>query len=302
MDQTCLPAQLRGPGTTITPVSAGFSGAEVYRVQAAGQAYVLKISPEDAAWLPRLQTQKLAARAGLAPRIVHVDEERRAVLSEFVVDRSFPAYYSNPATRSLAIAKLGQTLRRVHQLPAVAIQLQDRREMLESMNNCPVPAFVTAAVQSLLQEEPPPPSRPLVLSHNDVNPSNLAYDGETLFLLDWDSAGAHDYLYDLATVALFLRMDEASARNLLSAYDEAPSRPLPPAFTYYFRLVGALCGSGFLTLGHRNGHRDGGEALDLGDFYQRLRSGQVSLTSPEGQWHFGLALVKTSLTLSRPAC
>ena len=46
----CLPPDLQGPATTITKIAAGLSGAGVYRVDAAGQAYVLKVS-EEGQWL-----------------------------------------------------------------------------------------------------------------------------------------------------------------------------------------------------------------------------------------------------------
>ena len=45
--EACLPAELRGPATTITRIAAGLSGAGVYRVEAGGQAYVLKVSTDE---------------------------------------------------------------------------------------------------------------------------------------------------------------------------------------------------------------------------------------------------------------
>ena len=51
--EDCLPADLQGPATTITRVAAGLSGAGVYRVEAAGEPFVLKIavgSEPFAAW------------------------------------------------------------------------------------------------------------------------------------------------------------------------------------------------------------------------------------------------------------
>src|SRR5215212_2586627 len=99
--EACLPVDLREPSTTITRIAAGLSGAGVYRVEAAGQAFVLKISDEGeplAGWRRKLHIQQLAANAGLAPRIVHVDEARRAIMSAFVVDRSFPALFGDPRT------------------------------------------------------------------------------------------------------------------------------------------------------------------------------------------------------------
>jgi CheY-like chemotaxis protein len=52
-----------------------------------------------------------------------------------------------------------------------------------------VPAFVGEAVRRVLAEEPPASERALVLSHNDVHPSNLVHDGEHLLLLDWELPG-----------------------------------------------------------------------------------------------------------------
>lgn len=47
--EACLPAGLRGPTTKIAKIAAGLSGAGVYRVDAGGRGYVLKIAgPLDA--------------------------------------------------------------------------------------------------------------------------------------------------------------------------------------------------------------------------------------------------------------
>jgi thiamine kinase-like enzyme len=48
------------------------------------------------------------------------------------------------------------------------------------------------------------------VSHNDVNPTNLVYDGENLLLLDWDTAGSNDPFYDLAAISVYLCMDDDS--------------------------------------------------------------------------------------------
>ena len=160
----CLPAELRGPATTITNISAGLSGAGVYRVDAAGQAFVLKISAEDeplATWRLRLGTQQLAATAGLAPHVIHTDEARRAVVSAFVVDRSFPAFYYNPVTREAALAQLARTLRRVHGLSMpLQAKAKDPRDLLATVwsglvSKFALPAFVGDAVRRMLTEKAP---------------------------------------------------------------------------------------------------------------------------------------------------
>src|SRR5215212_8500691 len=115
--EDCLPDALRGPATVISRIAAGFSGAGVYRVEAAGQTFVLKISdqsePADE-WRRKVEIQQRAADAGVAPAVLHLDETRRARLTPFVEDRSFFALYSSPHTRDTAIVLLAQTLRRLH--------------------------------------------------------------------------------------------------------------------------------------------------------------------------------------------
>lgn len=310
--EACLPADLRGPTTQITKVSAGLSGAGVYRVEAAGQAFVLKISPEgeDAAdWRRKLRIQRLAADAGLAPRIVHVDEERCAILTAFVADRSFPAFYGDPRTREAAVELLGRTVRRLHDLPLPADAVaQDPRKFLSSilqdrLTGFALPTFVGEVIQRQLAEEPPADERAPVLSHNDLNPTNLVYDGERILLLDWNTAGAMHPFFDLAAISVFLRMDEGTCRRLLAAYDGKPVASLPARFVYCRRLAAVLCGTMFLSLARQSGHAGatGGETLEsapsLSDFYQRMRAGALSIATADGQWVFGLALLKEGRAL-----
>jgi aminoglycoside phosphotransferase (APT) family kinase protein len=308
--ESCLPAHLQGSTSKLTRVAAGLSGAGVYRVESGPQSFVLKVAASDApleSWRSKLQTQQLAANAGLAPAIVHVDEPRRAVLSTFIVDRSFPALYFNPQTHAAALNLLGRTLRRVHDLPPPPlVEKGDPRGVItriwSGLRTLALPAFVSEAVERTLAQQPPAQPRALVLSHNDVNPTNLAYDGERLLLLDWDTSSLNDPLYDLAAASLFLRMDERSRQGLWAAYTGEPVSMLPVDLAGQRRLVGALCGAVFLQLARHSGHAGatGAETLEstppLAELYRRLRAGELSVASAEGQWGFGLALVKESLS------
>ncbi|WP_375773351.1 phosphotransferase [Archangium gephyra] len=310
--EDCLPADLRAPTTTITRIAAGMSGAGVYRVEAAGQPFVLKIAGEaenDADWRRALHIQRLAADAGLAPRIVHVDEARRAVLTSFVADRSFMAFYRDPRTHEAALTQLGRTVRRIHALPVPAgAHTRDPREVLAQVWNgflagFALPDFARDAVQRVLAEEPPASDRARLLGHNDLNPTNLIYDGETILILDWATAGVMDPFYDLAVLCVFMRMDEGTCVRLLSAYDGSPFDRLPHRFQYNRRLAAALAGSFQLHLARQMKHAGatGAETLDstpsLGEFYQRMMAGTLKIGTADGQWWFGLALLKESLAL-----
>jgi aminoglycoside phosphotransferase (APT) family kinase protein len=290
--EDCLPAALRG---TITPVAVGFSGAGVYRVETADAMYILKISDEPVdAWRRKLRVQELAVAAGVTPRIVHVDEARRAVVTELVVDRSFPMLFMTPATRDAAIALLGRTLRRVHDVPLPAdLPALDPLALLGSLTLPTLPPFAADAIAQIVDETPPPSDRAPVLSHNDVNPTNLVYDGARLLLVDWNTAAPNDPLYDLAAIAVFLRMDEATCAKLVAAHDDAAPTELPPRFRYLQRLVAVVCGALFLNLARQGGHAGSTneEPEPLEAFYQRLRAGQTDVAAATGKWEFGLALI-----------
>jgi aminoglycoside phosphotransferase (APT) family kinase protein len=223
-----------------------------------------------------------------------------------VADRGFPMFYRNPATHADALTALGTTVRRLHALPIPeGARARDPREFLATIwkaigDDFVVPAFVVAARERALDTTPPPGERAAVLSHNDVNPSNLVYDGTGITIVDWATAGPGDPFYDLGTLALFLRMDEATCLRLLAAYDGGtPPSAIPERLVYTRRLVGVLAGSASLMLARRTEHPGGDaaveDALALGDFYQQMRAGTLRLGTPEGQWAFGLALVKESL-------
>ena len=155
----------------------------------------------------------------------------------------------------------------------------------------------------MLAEDPPPNPRAPVLGHNDLNPTNFIYDGERLLVLDWAAAGPMDAFYDLAVLSVFLRMDEATCLGLLSAYDGAPASVLPQRFVYSRRLAAALAGTMQLFIARQMKHpgATGAETLDstpsLGEFYQRMRTGELKVGTADGQWAFGLALLKESLAL-----
>jgi hypothetical protein len=198
----------------------------------------------------------------------------------------------NPATRGAALDLLGATLGKVHALPVPSgLSASDPRAMLPALVVPDRPALAAEVTARALAETPPPADRVAVLSHNDVNPSNLVYDGARIVLLDWDMAGVNDALYDLATIALFMRLDEAACLRVLAAHDGAPATTLPPRFGYLRRLVGALVGNMMLMLARQRGHTGDGEALPLGEYYQKMMAGQVSPATPAGQWQFGLALL-----------
>lgn len=310
--EECLPPEFQSANPTITRLTAGLSNAGVYRVEVAEQSFVLKIAPaseSDADWSRTLRIHRLAADAGLAPRIVHMNERHRAILSVFVRDRSFVTFYRDPRTHAAALFRLGQTVRGIHSLPCpVDAGGREPRAFFaqiwtDALAGFATPAFVGEWVERVLTMTPPTRDRPPVVSHNDLNPSNLVYDGDSIVVVDWSAAGVMDAFYDLAVLSVFLRMNEQTSSRLLVAYDGALSGELPERFVYFRRLAAALAGLYQLHLARQLGHTGatGAETLSstpaLGDFYQALHTGAVTLGTAAGHWTFGLALLKECAAL-----
>lgn len=310
--QLALPPAVRGPETRLTRIGAGMSGAAVYRVEAGGDEFVLKLTGTEeplGAWQRRLEVQRAASEAGLAPAVIHADEAQRAVLSALVVDRSWPAHFGNPNTRAEAIRLLGRMLAQRTHLPTPAGMVPaDPRQVLQAMWGALAPAavlpgFVHEVVTALAAEPQVARRGALVMSHNDVNPSNLVFDGARVLLIDWDTAAPNDPLYDLATAALFFRMDDGTCQQLVAAHDDMPITELPEAFRSYRRCAAAISGVAALTAARSRGHAGGEMAAEatpsLGEVYQHLRSGTIDIRSVDGQWTFGLALIKEAAGLRR---
>jgi hypothetical protein len=327
----CLPNALRDAAPRFTPISSGMSGARVIRVDAGNQTVLLRIAANHGAnhgvnhdsnldatgagfeaWRRQRRIEAAAGEAGVAPRVLHVDEKRGAVISEYVIDRGFPMLLMATETRGRAMALLGDLFRRLHALPIPpeAPGVPDREPRVEierafdalTRHGAPLPRFVVDAVARELAAAPVPRA-PRVLGHNDPNPGNVIYDGERLLLVDWDVAGAAHPLYDLAVAAMFSRLDDDACRALLAAYRPAGADgdvDADLASLRSFRNTSALlCGLTLASLAARDGCAlDASATLEsapsLGDFYARLRSGAVDPGTAAGKAAFALALLKES--------
>lgn len=295
----CLPPELRG--ATITKIAMGQSGAGVFRVESNGTQYVLKVSTDKdlatASFETKLAMQTAASDVGIAPRVIHVDHERRAVLSEMVVDHNFMKLWGMPATRERALQMIASTLSRLHALPipsgATTIERRAMSSKLrDAVKRFMIPAWAREVIDATFAiEAPPDDSR--VMSHNDVNPTNFRFDGERLVLIDWDTVAPNDRYYDLASMAMWLRMDDATCLALLSAHAGTPVTELPARFLYDRKFVAAMCGTGFLYAAKAAGHPGDPttERIALGDIFIMLRDGKLDLGRLDGRWMFAMGLL-----------
>jgi Phosphotransferase enzyme family len=188
----------------IAPMTGGVTSASVFRVEIGHRRYVMRIEGEPSPLRNPHQylSMRIAAEAGIAPNIHYVDEAARVTVIDFIEQQPLKVYRGGP--RALAEA-LGGLLSRVQATPAFPyfVNYPDIVARLFAhvrRTGLFAAGLLDAHVQrlELLREGYDAGSTTLVSSHNDPIPSNILFDGERLWLIDWESAYRNDPLVDVA--------------------------------------------------------------------------------------------------------
>jgi hypothetical protein len=302
-----LPADRFGNVLAVQSFPHGLSGAAVYDVATDAGEFVVRILANlgRAQWHRRITLLRAVADAGIAPPLAWVDEGERATVSPKIPGQLAVAL-ADPAARPRAIASVVETLARLHRLPADAFAPADPIAMTRLLWDDQIakpgfPAWASPAAALIGHAAARLDADPRrVPSHNDMNPTNVLWDGARVWLVDWDASGLTHPYYDLAVFSMFLRLDDAVALDLLARQENsAITREQADTFRALRRLGAVLCGSMFL---HLAGDltavmpRHLGETPTLLQFYARLRTGELALRSAVGQAMFGAAMLKEAIT------
>ena len=299
-----LPEERVGSVRTIQPIVMGQSGAGVYAVSTDRGEYVLRVQGtmvEASFWAQHLLVQRRAAEAGVAPAIVHVDEAERAVVATRVTGVPLATALGDPEQRGRALASVVEKLRALHALDTTGVQERDpvgfARGVYEKQRPRPgYPGWAALEatfehIQAALVRDPR-----RVVGHNDLNPTNILWDGTAAWLVDWDVAGLAHPHYDLAVLANFLLLADEAAYGLLALHDHAPADEAARAtFASLRRVAAAISGLAFLSLlpdlaGLAAPTR--ADAPTLADCYAEMRTGALDLQTARGRAAFGLALLR----------
>ena len=302
--QRFFPSERFGELTSVTPIRLGLSGAGVYAATTEAGEYVLRLQgrgTDDSFWAQHLLILRRAAEMEVAPRIVHVDDGARAIVSSRIAGVPLPAVLADPAVRMRAISDVVSRLRALHTIERAGVGERDAaqyaREVWEIQRRRDgFPAWA-ADLRSAFDELDALLARDTrrVVSHNDVNPGNVLWDGERTWLVDWEVAGLGHPYYDLAAFVTFLGLDAEQANGLLRLQEESPLDEKAFATLAALRqLVALAIGNVFLSLTPDLGTvpRAREEAPTLAEVRAGMRSGSVDLQTSRGQAMMGLAFLR----------
>jgi len=302
-----LPADRFGAVHQVTAISRGLSGAGVFSVDTDSGGYVLRVMPphEFDVWLRHLAILRLASERGIAPALAHVDAEHRAIVSARVDGPPLGAVLGDPASRERVLASMVSQLAALHSLELEEIERLDppavaRAHWLTQSARAGFPAWAHPVADELDRAAAIIAADPRwTLSHNDLNPGNLLWDGARVWLIDWTSSGMTHPYYDLATISTFLQLPDEAALGLLAMQEGArPIGAQAVTFRAHRRVAAILSGLMFIKLTpdrslHAPERAD--DAPTLTEVYRGLQSGSVDLQSDAGKCMFGLALLRSAL-------
>jgi len=278
----------------IGALTKGQTSSLVYRIVVRKTPFLLKIITRtyDRQTLIRLDAcMKAGAQAGLAPRVWYSNLEDRVFITDFVEETAFPL--------AEALVRVPATLRTLHALPPFprvpdhfntsclfllhqGPALDGFLQSFQAANILPKGESEEllavyghlAAVYS--QHDPE-----MVSSHNDLfKPDNMLFDGQRLWLVDWEAAFLNDRYADLAVVANLLVTNEAEERVFLHEYfGQKPDDYQMARFFLMRQLAHVFYTMGFLLMASADEPVNQSErAPDARDFQRRMWAGEVNLS------------------------
>ena len=188
----------------ITRITGGASGASTFKLKVGDRCFLLRIEGQPSPLRNPHQyvSLRIAAEAGIAPKIHYIDEKARIAVMDYIEQRPLQSY---PGEQGALAQALGELLSRVQATPVFHyfVNYPDIVARLFA-HVCRTGLFAAGVLDrcveklELLRQAYDSGSISLVSSHNDSIPSNILFDGERLWLIDWESAYCNDPLVDIA--------------------------------------------------------------------------------------------------------
>jgi aminoglycoside phosphotransferase (APT) family kinase protein len=217
----------------IKPLAGGATSAFVYRVEVGSRRYLLRMEGQPSPLRNPHQyiSMRIAAEAGIAPAIHYLDETDRVAVIDFIEHRPIGLYPGGPSALARA---LGELLARVQATPVFPSFVNYPDIVARLFAHVRRTGLFAAGVLDahverleLLGKAYSAGMTRSVSSHNDPVPNNILFDGERLWMIDWESAYRNDPLVDVAIVLDHLARSPELEGVLLQAWlGRAPDEAL----------------------------------------------------------------------------
>lgn len=303
----------RSPVTALEPITSGASAAS-YRIEVGGRPYLLRLesSRRDEVRDPyrAYVCMQAAAAAGVAPAVRHADPAAAVAITDFVSECPLSDYAGGTAA---VVRDLGGLVVRLQAIPAFP-PVFDYPSMIGILlgrlldSGLFVPGLLDRHREGFerIREAYRWDSETLVASHNDLNPGNILFDGNRLWLVDWETAYRNDPLVDVAALSTFFAASpELEVALLRSWLGREPGRLVRARLGLMRQLVRLFYGCA-ASLNAANTPAGMVPATDLStvtreQFRDAVAQGRLIAGSPEAQRIVGkMALANFLASLATP--
>lgn len=288
-------------------LSGGLSSALAFKIVVRKNPYLLKILRTEIISDPahEFACMQTAAEAGIAPRIWYANVEDRILITDFVEAKPYP--------NDMGL-QMATTIRRLHGLPH--FPLPKMGNYFDAMHNGFVRRFQAShllpesATEELFRRYDeivkvyPRNDSELVASHNDLKPQNIRFDGNHIWLVDWESAFLNDRYVDLAVVANFFVKDEVDEDAYLNTYFGEPVGDIVPSWEYRHarfylmrQAVSVFYAALLLLDASRAGLSIDADMItpDFSDYHQDLISNKIDMMTAEAKVQYGMIHLREAL-------
>lgn len=284
----------------IQRITKGQTSSLVFRILVGGTPFLLRIIMRADDPTSHFTCMRAASEAGLAPRVRYASVEDRLSITDFVEAVPFPM--------AEALVRVPQTLRALHALPPFPARpphlntsctfllnkgpaLDGFLQRLQAANLLPrhesEELFARYARVAAVY---PPDGLDAMSSHNDLfKPDNFLFDGQRVWLVDWEAAFLNDRYADLAVVANLVVTNDAEEAIYLQEYFGKPPDEYQLARFFLMRQVTHIFyAMAFLFIGSSGKPIDWSEKVpEFKEFHQRIWAGEVDLADSRMKIAYG---------------
>ena len=274
----------------ITRITVGNTTSRVFRIVVKGAPFLLKMILRSDDATRHYACLRAAAEAGLAPQVRYANPEDKISITEFVRSVPFPA--------TEALVRVPAVIRALHALPAFPqIPPHINTSCTFLLNKGPardefLRRFQAAGIlpqtdydelfarYTQIAEIYPHHAPDMVSSHNDLfKPDNILFDGDRVWLVDWEAAFLNDRYADLAVLANMLVASEADEELFLTRYFGHPPDEYQRARFFLMQQISHIFyAMAFLFLGSPGQAVDWTERIPgFRDFQRRFWAGEFDL-------------------------
>lgn len=246
----------------------------------------------------------LAAEAGIAPPVYYANAEDAISITNFISAKPLSGHFA-PDDLLLELVHVIRSIHAASSFPPLVNYLDGIDGFIlnfKASNLLPESATQEHfRYYSEIQKVYPRHDPHLVPSHNDLNRRNLLFDGQKIWVVDWEAAFQNDRYVDLAIIANSFVTTEAQEEVYLKAYF---GDSLDDYKRARFFLMQQVClmfyAMGFMrfatALQAKNSVIDDRmETVRQQEFAMQIANGTVLIESDEGQFLYAKVLLNEAL-------